>query len=141
MLPKNSNFNGGWPHSGEIDIMEHVGCDLNSIYGSVHCSDGYGSNSFTNDPAKIIDVTEFHIYRIDWDSNSIQWYVDDTLYYTYSPENLNLQNWPFNNDFYLILNLAVGGDWGGYCGDVDYNAFTNGQSIEIDYIRYFLKDD
>ncbi len=141
MLPKPPDI--GWPHSGEIDIMEHVGCDLNSIYGSAHCSEGYGSDAFTNNPqSKIIDdVTEFHIYRVDWDSNAIKWYVDDQLYHTYMPENQSSDNWPFNEEFYIILNLAVGGTWGGSCGDIDYNEFTNGQSIIIDYVRYFQETD
>ena len=136
MLPEDMAY-GGWPASGEIDILEHVGCDLGTIHGSIHCTDfnhldGTQQTGFTPN----IDVEEFHIYRIDWDEASIKWYIDEILYYEFINNENGSSSWPFDQNFYLILNLAIGGSWGGYCG-IDYNAFP--QSMEIDYVRFYEK--
>ena len=68
-----------------------------------------------------IDIEEFHVYRIDWDENSIKWYIDDILFYEFNNNQSGSDSWPFDQPFYLILNLAIGGTWGGYCG-IDYNS-------------------
>ena len=140
MLPHNPST--GWPASGEIDIMEHVGCDLASIHGSIHCTnynhqDGTGETGYVSN----INVTDFNIYRIDWDETSIKWYVNDTLYFQYDNDNVGFDSWPFDEDFYLIMNLAIGGDWGTLGGScpIDYNSFP--QSMVIDYVRVFQEEN
>ena len=136
MLPKDMTY-GGWPASGEIDILEHIGCDSGTIHGSIHCND-YNHIDGTQQTGSIsnIDIEEFHVYRIDWDENSIKWYIDDILFYEFNNNQSGSDSWPFDQPFYLILNLAIGGTWGGYCG-IDYNAFP--QTMEIDYVRFYEK--
>ena len=139
MLPENPIT--GWPTSGEIDIMEHVGCDLGSIYGSIHCND-YNHNDGTEQTGGSynVNVEDFHVYAIEWDENYIKWFIDGNEYFAYErPSESNQNNWPFNDDFHLILNIAVGGDWGTLGGTcpINYNAFP--QSMLIDYVRFFKK--
>ena len=134
MLPQSITY-GGWPASGEIDIMEHVGCNLGTIHGSIHCSD-YNHQDGTQQTSTVsnINVEEFHIYRIDWDENYIKWYVDDTIFFEYANDGSGLNSWPFDVDFYLIINLAIGGDWGGFCS---FSSSSFPQSMEIDYVRIY----
>jgi beta-glucanase (GH16 family) len=117
-----------WPACGEIDIMEHLGNDINKIYGTLHYPGRSGGNA--NGSTKIIAnaTTEFHIYSLEWSPSYIKIYVDDQLYHTVA----NSSSIPFNHDFFLIANVAMGGNFG---GSVD-PAFTNA-SMEIDYIRVY----
>ena len=140
MMPKYSRY-GGWPSSGEIDIMEHVGYDENIIHSTIHTniynhisSKGKGSSTseFTN-------VTEeFHTYKLIWLPDKIEFFVDDEITYTYEPNRFSgcptYKVWPFNASFYMILNVAVGGDWGGVQG-VDETAFPT--QLEVDYVRIY----
>lgn len=118
----------GWPACGEIDIMEHRGSELNKIFGTLHYPGRSGSTP--NGGTKIIAnaSTEFHIYTVDWTASSIKFYVNDVLFHTVT----NSASIPFNHDFYLILNLAMGGTFG---GTID-PAFTNA-TMEVDYIRVY----
>ncbi|MEY3678844.1 MAG: hypothetical protein RI924_985, partial [Bacteroidota bacterium] len=105
-----SNFSTvGWPGCGEIDIMEHKGNDVNRIHGTVHYTGRSGGNP--DGATKVISnaTTEFHIYSIDWTAGSIKFYVDDQLFHTVT----NTSNLPFNQNFFLILNVAMGGTFGG----------------------------
>ena len=141
MLPQSPS--SGWPASGEIDIMEHVGCSPESVHGSIHCTD-YNHPDGTQQTGELsnIDVNQFHIYSIEWDENSIKWYVDNNQYFSYNKEsNASIDSWPFDDDFYLIINLAIGGDWGTLGGScpIDYNSFP--QTMEVDYVRIFKKLD
>jgi beta-glucanase (GH16 family) len=117
-----------WPACGEIDIMEHVGNDLNKIYGTLHYPGHSGGNA--NGATKLISnaTTEFHIYKLEWSSAFINIFVDDQLFHSVA----NSSAIPFNHDFFLILNVAMGGNFG---GAVD-PAFTNG-TMEVDYIRVY----
>ncbi len=117
-----------WPACGEIDIMEHLGNDLNKIYGTLHYPGRSGGNA--NGSTKIIAnaTTEFHIYSLEWNPSFIKIYVDDQLYHTVA----NSSSIPFNHDFFLIMNVAMGGNFG---GPVD-PAFTSA-SMEVDYIRVY----
>ena len=142
MLPNNSPY-GGWPDSGEIDIMEHVGCLSNTVYATIHCSD-YNHQDGTDGTVQNdinIDTSIFNKYGIEWDENKITWYVNDEYFHTYEQNSQTLNNWPFDQYFYLILNLAIGGDFGTLGGEcsIDSNEFTNGQQMEIDYVRVFKK--
>jgi beta-glucanase (GH16 family) len=130
---------GGWPESGEIDIMEHVGYDPNVIHGSIHTK-AYNHTIGTQKTAtlNIPDATKtFHKYAIDWFEDHIDFYIEDYKYLTFTNENKGWEYWPFDKRFHLILNLAVGGNWGGVQG-VDNNAFP--AQMEVDYVRVYRKD-
>jgi beta-glucanase (GH16 family) len=118
----------GWPKCGEIDILESVGKNLDQNHSSLHSEGRSGATPDTG----IIKVpnsnTEFHIYKADWRASSIKFYVDDKLYYTFA----NNSTFPFNKNFYLIVNFAMGGVWG---GPVD-PSFTS-SVFEVDYIRVY----
>ncbi len=135
MLPSDNSY-GGWPASGEIDIMEHVGYDVNKIHSSVHTS-AYNHTRGTQKTASkfIADATDsFHVYRIDWTPLAVRSYIDNVLYFEFKNENTGFAAWPFNKNFFFILNVAVGGNWGGAQG-VDDAAFPN--SMTVDYVRVY----
>ena len=120
--------NAGWPDCGEIDIMEHKGNELNKIYGTLHYPGHFGGNG--NGATTMISnaTTAFHKYTLDWSAAAIKIYVDDVLYHTVANSNAI----PFNQDFFLLMNVAMGGTFG---GNVD-PAFTNA-TMEVDYIRVY----
>ncbi len=118
----------GWPACGEIDIMEHVGNNPNRIYGTLHHPNHSGGNADGGNILIQNAATEFHVYATEWSPTSINFYVDNQLYYTFA----NSASLPFNNNFFLIVNCAMGGNFG---GAIDPN-FTS-SSFEVDYIRVF----
>ena len=125
-----------WPMDGEIDIMEHVGYNHGMIYGTIH-TDKFNHTRGTqkSDSIRIDDShEEFHVYSIDWNPERISWYVDGQVYCTVEKGNEDQAGWPFDKPFHLILNVAVGGDWGGRHG-IDENIWP--QRMEIDYIRVY----
>jgi len=134
MLPENTTY-GGWPASGEIDIMEHVGCDLGTIHGSIHCNN-YNHQDGTQQTSTLqnLNVEEFHIYRIEWNESYIKWYVDDTMFFQFNNNQEGPDSWPFDIDFHLIINLAIGGNFGGYC---EFTSSAFPQEMEIDYVRIY----
>jgi beta-glucanase (GH16 family) len=117
-----------WPGCGEIDIMEHVGKDLNRIYGTLHYPERNGANA--NGGSIVIDnaSTQFHIYAVDWTASSIKFYVDGILYHSVPNSN----SIPFNQNFDFILNIAMGGDFGG-----PIDPAITAATMEIDYIRVY----
>ncbi len=117
-----------WPACGEIDFVEHIGREQNKIFGSLHYPGNFGGNAVSG--SKIISnaSTEFHIYKVIWNSSKIRFYVDDILYKTAS----NTSSLPFNQNFFLIANVAMGGNFGGTIA----SDFTQ-SSMEIDYIRIY----
>lgn len=118
----------GWPACGEIDIMEHVGNQLNRIFGTLHYPGRSGGNA---DGASVMipnATTEFHIYSMEWNASTIKIYVDNQLFFTYN----NSANSPFNQNFFFIMNVAMGGNFG---GTIDPNV-TNA-TMEVDYIRVY----
>lgn len=135
MLPEEWAY-GGWPSSGEIDIMEHVGYEPERVYGSVH-TEAYNHVDGTNF-TKVISVPDaeeaYHVYAIEWTSKEIRWYVDDKLFATFTNENKSYREWPFDRPFHLILNIAVGGNWGGAQG-VDDNIWP--QQMKVDFVRVY----
>ncbi len=138
MMPVENTY-GGWPKSGEIDIMEHVGYNPDSIFGTIHC-EAFNHLKGTQKAGKIKipdNESNFHNYILEWDQENLRWYVDSTLYHSVQNPKLSTAEWPFDKEFYLILNLAVGGNWGGVQG-VDSLAFP--AKFEIDYVRYFEKN-
>ncbi len=135
MLPSDNGY-GIWPASGEIDIMEHVGYDQNNVHSTIHCSAFNGQRGNQKSSAKIIPnaTTEFHDYRIDWTPYSIKGFVDDEQYFEYINDNTGFTTWPFNRKFHMILNIAIGGNWGGAQG-VDDNIFP--ATMEVDYVKAY----
>lgn len=133
MLPDVEKLN--WPRDGEIDIMEHVGFDPGVVHGTVH-TEAYNHTKGTQ-VGKQIQVPDFnesfHEYAIEWTPEKIEWYLDDELYHTFENEG-NEAAWPFDKPFYLILNVAVGGDWGGAQG-VDEDIWP--QRMEVNYVRVY----
>ena len=132
----------GWPTCGEIDIMEHVGYDPNNVFFSVHNENLYGDLSGTNQQG-VYSLSgienDFHIYSLEWEPTYIKGFVDGDLYfYKQKPSEPSSSLWPYNNPFFLILNLAIGGEWGGVQG-VDNSIFP--ASFIIDYVRIFKKQN
>ncbi|WP_028295239.1 glycoside hydrolase family 16 protein [Olivibacter sitiensis] len=139
MLPTDWAY-GAWPNSGEIDILEHVGYDQDVVHISVHTK-AYHHSINTQKTAfrKISNAsTEFHLYRVDWTPDYIRGYVDNDLLFQFANEKKGFEVWPFDKRFHILLNLAVGGDWGGAQG-IDESVFP--AKLEIDYVRvYNLKE-
>jgi beta-glucanase (GH16 family) len=128
---------GGWPESGEIDIMEHVGYDPGVIHGTIH-TEAYNHVKGTQKEGTITiaDAEDaFHVYAIDWRENKIDFYVDDKRYHSVSRADTDsFEQWPFDQPFHLLMNIAVGGNWGGKHG-VDENIWP--QRMEVDYVRVY----
>lgn len=135
MLPSKDNMK--WPDDGEIDIMEHVGFDPTVIHGTVHTK-AYNHSIGTQKGGQIKIPTAmegFHTYRIEWVGGSIDWYVDDKKYFSFSNTNNSTKDtYPFIYDFHLLLNIAIGGSWGGQKG-IDDTIFP--QRMEVEYVRVY----
>ncbi len=127
---------GGWPESGEIDIMEHVGYLPDSIFGTVHTkrfNHVQGTQKSGSIASKTVSA-DFHSYGIEWDSEKIDFMMDGKTFHTFRNRHEGPDAWPFDKDFHLILNLAVGGNWGGKLG-VDESVFP--QKMLVDYVRVY----
>jgi beta-glucanase (GH16 family) len=123
-----------WPDDGEIDIMEHVGFDPGVIHASVHTK-RFNHVARTQRTAKIqvADAQDaFHVYAIDWERDRIRAFVDGTPYFEFGREGDDRARWPFDAPQHLLLNVAVGGNWGGRQG-VDPASLP--YRFEIDYVR------
>lgn len=130
---------GGWPSCGEIDIMEHVGYDPDKIHATIHYWDNDSQYTSQNKSTSIVSEDEWLVYGVLWTRDSMQFYINepDNIYATYtSPANRT--NWPFDAPHFIILNLAIGGNWGGAQG-VDNTMFdaTGEVSMEVDYVRAY----
>ena len=127
-----------WPDDGELDIMEEVGYDANNIVGTAHNKLYNGANGKQKGGNVLIKDAQdsFHVYSIEWTGSQVTWYVDNNFYFTYSNPNTGIDSWPYLKDFFMILNLAIGGNWGGLQG-VDDTIFP--QSMLIDYVRVYQK--
>jgi beta-glucanase (GH16 family) len=137
LASQNTYGTKGWPDNGEIDIMEHVGFDQNRIHGNVHTK-AFNHSIKTNKGNQVLvpDVSsEFHIYSCEWTPGYIAVLVDGNEYFRFTREQTwQWQQWPFDQPFHLLLNVAVGGDWGGQKG-VDESIFP--QKMEVDYVRVY----
>jgi beta-glucanase (GH16 family) len=135
MLPTDWKY-GGWPKSGEIDIMEHVGYVRDTVYGSAH-TETYNHMKFTGSTGGIFvknPETEFHVYAVEWHADRMDFFVDETKYHTFKNAQKTADEWPFDQPFHVILNLAVGGNWGGKMG-IDDSIWP--KSMEVDYVRVY----
>jgi len=135
MLPTDWAY-GGWPKSGEIDIMENVGYDPYVIVASAHTeSYNHVIGTQKNNKMTVADCyTNFHVYTLEWEAAEYRVYIDDTLYFTFKNEGTGYKVWPFDKRFHLLLNVAVGGNWGGAQG-IDDTIFP--RSMIIDYVRVY----
>lgn len=118
----------GWPRCGEIDIMEHRGRELNKIFGTLHYPGRSGGNADGNTKVIADAATEFHLYSLEWSASETKIFVDNHLIHTV----VNSANTPFNKEFFFIMNIAMGGTFG---GSVD-PGFTF-SAMEVDYIRVY----
>ena len=137
MLPEEKKY-GGWPKSGEIDIMEHVGYDQGVIHGTVH-TEAFNHTKGTQIGKQITvnDCSEtFHVYAVDWKKDKIDFYLDGEKYHTFENTGNGWEEWPFDHPFHLILNIAIGGNWGGAQG-VDPNIWP--QRMEVEYVRVYTR--
>ena len=137
MMPTGDSY-GGWPSSGEIDIMENVGVDPYVIVCSAHTfSYNHVQGTQKNNKLTIPDCYDaFHVYALEWQADEYRVYVDDTLCFTFKNEGTGYKVWPFDKPFHIILNVAVGGNWGGMKG-VDDSIFP--RSMVVDYVRVYQK--
>lgn len=129
----------GWPACGEIDIMEEVGVDAEITSSSIHCeSYNHVKNTQKTASRKTPGAeNEYHVYALEWTQDYIRTYVDGVLLLDFPNDKAGRDStWPFNKKFYLTLNLAWGGDWGGYAG-VDENALPC--TMRVDYVRVYKK--
>lgn len=135
MLPTQNVF-GGWPKSGEIDIMELVGHKPEEVHGTIHYGPEWPNNKFTGKSYRLreSDFSEdFHTFSLIWERNLIIWEVDGDEFFRVTPSTTANNGYPFNEVFHLILNVAVGGNWPG--SPDQSTAFP--QRMEVDYIRVY----
>ena len=126
-----------WPACGEIDIMENVGYDPDTIHANIHTK-AYNHTIGTNKGSRIkvqSPYKDFHVYAVEWFKDHLDFYVDGQKYFSFENDGAgNNETWPFDKPQYLILNVAVGGDWGGKYG-IDQSIFP--QKMLVDYVRYY----
>lgn len=126
-----------WPDSGEIDIMEYIGAEPRSVHGTIHGpgysgSGGFGMRYIADEPV----ATEFHVFAIEWEPDTITWTFNGEVYHTMNPDALyGMGEWVYNQPFFLLMNIAVGGNWPGYPDDT--TVFP--QEMLIDYVRVYQK--
>jgi len=130
-----------WPDNGEIDIMEHVGFDPDVIHAAIHTRAYHHSIGTQKTAQRTLPTarTAFHVYAVAWTPEAIRAYIDGTLYFTFNNERLtnpeaDYRAWPFDRPFHLLLNIAVGGTWGGQQG-IDPEGWP--QQMVVDYVRVY----
>ena len=123
----------GWPKCGEIDILEYIGKEPDVIFTSLHTQASHG-NTINTKKTKIETIEEgFHIYAVDWNEQKMDFFVDEKLVYTFNPQLKNEDISPFDKNFFIIINMAIGGNFGG--PEVDNTIFPQG--FIIDYIKVY----
>ncbi len=127
-----------WPRSGELDIMEYIGKEPKTVYGTVHGPGYSGANGISGNIELEADIADdFHVFAVEWEPQEIRWYMDDVLFHTVTPDDLRGNEWVFDHDFFLLLNLAVGGHWPGYPDET--TIFP--QQLLVDYVRVYQQVD
>ncbi len=124
-----SNFTEvGWPNCGEIDVLEHVGNNQNQIHGTLHFPGNSGGNAIGGQVINPTASSDFHLYSVEWRPDEIIFLLDDEPYFSFD----NNESLPFNDDFFLIINFAMGGNFG---GDIDPGFVES--TLEVDYVRVY----
>lgn len=122
-----------WPKAGEIDILEYVGKEPGMVFTTLHTKANHGDNgSSKKTPFPKIEEG-FHTYGVDWTKEKMDFYVDDKLVFTFNPKDKSEDVWPFDQPFYIILNVAIGGNFGG--PEVDDKIFP--QEFIVDYVKVY----
>ncbi len=124
----------GWPACGEIDIMEHINVERQT-HGTIHWQDHNNTYANYSGSTPVSSVTDFHVYTIEWDTSAIKWFVDGNLYHEASIANGVNGTSEFHNNFFILLNMAIGGNWPGFT--VDNSAFP--ARMLVDYVRVYQK--
>lgn len=128
---------GRWPDCGEIDIMENIGKEPASVHGTIHGPGYSGAKGITSSfemPGAQKVSADFHVFAVEWEPEAIRFYMDDRLYKTTTPADLPPgTKWVYDHPFYILLNLAIGGDWPG--APDDSTAFP--QTMLVDYVRVY----
>lgn len=125
-----------WPDNGELDVIEHVGFDPGRVHANIHTR-AYHHSIGTNKGSNVVvpDVQDaFHDYSMDWTPESVTFKIDETVIFKYNNPQQTWKEWPFDKPFHLLLNIAVGGGWGGQQG-IDDSIFP--QKMEVEYVRYY----
>ena len=127
----------GWATCGEVDIMENIGREPNIVHGTIHGPGYNGANGISSSyslPNNAAFADDFHVYKTEWSENLVQFYVDGNLYKTIRPSDIPQgSNWVYDHPFFMILNFAVGGPWGG----VPDQTSVFPQTMLIDYVRVY----
>ncbi len=127
-----------WPQCGEIDVMEHVWKETNTVHATLHWRKD-GTDSHTMKGGKLKDTVPYdgyHVYAVEWDKDEMKFFYDDTCYFTFQVKDADVKDGnPFRTPHYLLINLAIGGSWG---GKVEDHIFPS--EYCIDYVRYYQKD-
>ena len=145
MMPKDESYYGQWPKCGEIDIMEVLGSDVKTAYGTLHYGEPHGEQQGT----VVLDsgsfASDFHEYSVEWEPGEMRWYIDGELYLTVNDWFTAVQGEdekpypaPFNQPFFVQMNLAVGGTWP---GNPDETTDFDNAEFEIDYVRVYQKPE
>jgi beta-glucanase (GH16 family) len=136
----------GWPACGEIDVMEHVGKEPGVIHSTLHTPSSFGATINTGKKNVNTYNTDFHLYEANWKHDCIEFSIDGVLFYTFKPDVINNSTWPFNKPCFIIMNIAVGGNWG---SDPKYetNGLKNGidplltsVKMEVDFVRVYKSE-
>ena len=137
MLPTDWMY-GGWPESGEIDIMEHVGYDPGRVHGSIHTGSYNHKINTQRGGSKLLDKisSKFYVYAIEWYEDRIDFLINDSKYFSFLNDGKNdFNTWPFNQRFHLLINIAVGGDWPGSPDET--TQFPT--EMELEYVSVYEK--
>ncbi|MBI2925741.1 MAG: glycoside hydrolase family 16 protein [Verrucomicrobia bacterium] len=139
MMPTDETY-GGWPNSGEIDIMELVGHEAHKVHGTLHYGDAVKGHVYKGTNSALAVATfadDFHVFRLDWEPEAMRWFVDGHLYQTQTNWHTRTKPFPapFDQRFHLILNLAIGGNWPG--NPDEKTVFP--QAMAVDYVRVYRK--
>ncbi|WP_318677863.1 carbohydrate binding domain-containing protein [Treponema sp.] len=146
MMPADESFYGQWPKCGEIDIMEVLGDDVNKVYGSLHFGEPHTQKQGS---AQVFDgnfADDFHIFAVEWEPDEMRFYVDDRCYYKTSEWFTKRSGFgevsypaPYDQPFYMILNVAVGGVWPG--NPDEYTQFNEQAQMVVDYVKVYQKKE
>ena len=145
MMPTDESYYGQWPKCGEIDIMEVMGQSTDTLHGTIHFGEPHTQKQGTYKLAESDFASDFHVFTCEWEPGEIRWYVDGELYHTANDwfskkEGFDEVSYPapFDQPFYMILNLAVGGSWVGYPDDT--TLFEENARLTVDYVKVYQKD-
>ena len=136
MLPKSMVY-GRWPYSGEIDVVEFVGYGTGQFHGTVHTG-AYNHKIGTQKTGSIYDnESDWHIFEINWEQDLIKFATNGKIYYEFT-RGVGSDQWPYDQDFHIIMNVAVGGFWSGAQGiNEDDFSSGDGQIMEVDWVRVY----